>query len=407
MYEIALGVVLFTTIIMTLVGVVLMVRSRLVAGEKVELVVNEAEPKTVTTGIQLLDALTGVGIHLPSGCGGKGTCGQCRVVVLEGGGVIKPIERASVTKREARQGVRLACQVAVRDNLSVRVPDEVLGVEQWRCKVRSNANVTTMIKELVLELPQGKQISFRAGSYIQITAPPYTARFADFDIATAYRDEWDRLDLWRHISTSNKEETRAYSLANYPDEKRTVILNVRVAIPPPGITGVVPPGVVSSYLFSLKPGDEVTVSGPFGHFFATETRNEMIFIGGGAGMAPMRSHILDQLKCRRSGRKISFWYGARNKRALFYVKDFDALESEHANFRWVVALSDERPDDQWTGRTGFIHDVLYEEYLKDHPAPETCEYYICGPPMMMRAVRKMLYNLGVDADSMHYDDFGG
>jgi len=407
MYEIGLGVVLFTTIIMTLVGVVLMVRSRLVATGEVELIVNQAEPKTVAAGIQLLDALTGLGIHLPSGCGGKGTCGQCRVVVLKGGGVIMPIEQARVTKREAKQGVRLACQVAVRDNISVQVPDEVFGVEQWQCKVQSNENVATMIKELVLELPQGREISFRAGSYIQITAPPYTARFADFDIAPVYRDEWDRLDLSRHISTSKTEETRAYSMANYPDEKRTVVLDVRVAIPPPGKIGVVPPGIVSSYLFSLKPGDKVTVSGPFGHFFAAETRNEMIFVGGGVGMAPMRSHILDQLKRQRSGRKISFWYGARSKLELFYVKDFDALELEHTNFSWVVAISDERPDDQWTGRTGFIHDVLYEEYLKDHPAPETCEYYVCGPPMMMRAVRKMLDNLGVDADSIYYDDFGG
>ncbi|MDH3740439.1 MAG: NADH:ubiquinone reductase (Na(+)-transporting) subunit F [Hyphomicrobiales bacterium] len=407
MYEIVLGVMLFTAIVMALVGVVLMVRSRLVATGAVELIVNDDAPKTVAVGTQLLDALVELGVHLPAGCGGKGTCGQCRVVVLEGGGAIMPIEQARITKREAKQGTRLACQIPVRRDMSVRVPDEIFGVQEWQCTVRSNSNVATMIKELVLELPAGEEINFRAGSYVQITAPAYSTRFDDFDVGADYKDEWDRLELWRHTSTSNREETRAYSMASSPDETHTIMLNVRIAIPPPGAPGDVPPGIVSSFLFSLKPGDTVKVSGPFGHFFAADTQNEMIFVGGGAGMAPMRSHIFDQLKRLQTDRKISFWYGARSKRELFYVKDFDLLEKEHENFKWVVSLSDERADERWMGKTGFIHDVLFEEYLKDHPAPETCEYYVCGPPMMLRAVLKMLDNLGVDAECIFYDDFGG
>ena len=407
MYEIGLGVLLFTTIVMALVGVVLMVRSRLVATGEVQLIVNDREPMTATVGARLLDALAEAGIHLPSGCGGKGTCGQCRIVVLEGGGAILPIELARVTKREAKAGTRLACQVPVKRDMTVRVPDEVFGVEEWECTVRSNENVATMIKELVLELPPGQELAFRAGSYVQAEAPPYSVRFADFDIAPRYRDEWDRLDLWRHTSSSSREETRAYSLANYPEEKDVIMLDVRIAIPPPGAADDVPPGVVSSYMFSLKQGDTVSVSGPFGHFFAADTKNEMIFVGGGVGMAPMRSHIMNQLKRLKSHRKISFWYGARSRQELFYVKDFDALQAEHDNFEWFVALSDARPDDNWTGRTGFIHDVLYEDYLKDHPVPEECEYYVCGPPVMLRAVLGMLDNLGVDAENVLYDDFGG
>jgi Na+-transporting NADH:ubiquinone oxidoreductase subunit F len=264
-----------------------------------------------------------------------------------------------------------------------------------------------MIKELVLELPPGEEMRFRAGSYVQITAPPYSARFADFEIASAHKDEWDRLDLWRHTSTTNKAESRAYSMANSSDEKQIIMLDVRIAIPPPDLADDVPPGAVSSYIFSLKQGDTVAVSGPFGNFFAADTQNEMVFIGGGAGMAPMRAHIMDQLKVHKSRRKITFWYGARSRRELFDVSEFDALQAEYDNFAWFIALSDARPDDNWTGRTGFIHDVLYQDYLKDHPAPETCEYYLCGPPMMLRAALQMLDGLGVDPENIVYDDFGG
>ena len=407
MYEIALGVLLFTAIVMALVAIVLAVRSRLVPSGAVKLVVNDQEPLSAKVGGALLDALAEAGIHLPSGCGGKGTCGQCRVTVLEGGGTILPIELTRLTKREARAGTRLACQVPLRQDITVRVPDEVFGVNQWACTVRSNENVTPMIKELVLELPPGEEMRFRAGSYVQITAPPYSARFADFDITPDYRDDWDRLDLWRHTAASNREETRAYSMANSSDETHVITLDVRIAIPPPGMADDVPPGIVSSYIFSLRHGDKVMVSGPFGHFFASDSENEMVFIGGGAGMAPMRSHIVDQLKVRKSRRKITFWYGARGRRELFYVDEFDALQSEYDNFEWFMALSDARPEDNWTGRVGFIHDVLYQNYLKDHPAPEECEYYVCGPPMMLRATLKMLDNLGVDAENIFFDDFGG
>jgi Na+-transporting NADH:ubiquinone oxidoreductase subunit F len=407
MYEIGLGMLAFTSVVMTLVAVVLLIRSRLVVLGDVHLVVNDRQAITTTVGTRLLDVLAQEGLYLPSGCGGKGTCGQCRVVVLAGGGAILPIELAQVTKRQAIAGERLACQVPVRQNMTVRVPDEIFGVEKWRCTVVSNDNVSTVIKELVLELPAGEDVVFRAGSYVQITAPPYSTDFTEFDIAEDYRDEWNRLDLWRYTSSSNREEARAYSMANYPDEKHIIMLDVRLAIPPPGSSDDVPPGIVSSYLFSLKPGDTVAVSGPFGHFFATDRENEMIFIGGGAGMAPMRSHIMDQLLRLNSPRKITFGYGARNRRELFYLEEFEALEQRYEKFELFIALSDAIIDEDWTGETGFIHNVLYETYLKDHPAPEECEYYICGPPIMLRAVLKMLDDLGVDTENIFYDDFGG
>lgn len=407
MHEIGLGVVLFTTIVMALVGIVLAVRSRVAVTGTVQLIANDREPITTGVGAQLLEALGEAGIHLPSGCGGKGTCGQCRVEVLEGGGAISPIELARVTKREARVGTRLACQVSIKQDMTVHVPDEVLDVEQRECKVRSNDSVTPMIKELVLELPAGEQMDFRSGSYVQITAPPQSLSFTDFDIAANYQDDWDRHDHWRYASTSTREETRAYSMANPPKEDGLIMLDVRLALPPPGASDEVPPGIVSSYIFSLKQNDTVRVAGPFGHFFIADTQSEMIFVGGGAGMAPMRSHIMDQLKRLKTTRKISFWYGARSTRELFYVNDFDALQAEHDNFKWTVALSDARPDDNWTGRTGFIHEVLYQDYLKEHAVPEDCEYYICGPPMMLKAVLRMLDNLGVDPDTIFYDDFGG
>ena len=407
MNEIGLGVLLFTAIVMTLVGIILVVRSRLVATGDITLLVNDRDSSMVRVGTRLIDALSDTGIYLPAGCGGKGTCGQCRVTVLEGGGSILPIELSQVSKREAKAGTRLACQVVMKQDMAVRVPDEVFGVEHMRCTVRSNRNVAPLIKELVLELPAGRELVFRAGSYVQLAAPPSTVRFADIDIAPEYHGDWDRLGLRRLASTSDREETRAYSMANHPGEKDVIMLDVRIAIPPPGSAADVPPGIVSSYLFSLRPGDTVEVSGPYGHFLAADTQNEMVFVGGGVGMAPMRSHILDQLERLRTQRKITFWYGARSRRELFYVNDFDALAKDHANFDWFIALSDAVPGDKWTGRTGFIHDVLYEDYLKDHPAPETCEYYVCGPPMMLRAVLGMLDDLGVDPENIFYDDFGG
>lgn len=407
MIEIGLGVALFTAIVLVLVLVILAARSRLVAAGEVEITVNEARTIKARVGGKLLAALAEAGIYLPSACGGRGTCGQCRVRVVHGGGAILATEAALITRREAAEGVRLACQMTVRQELSVAVPEEVFGVRQWRCTVRSNQNISSLIKELVLDLPAGETIDFRAGSYVQIACPPFRARFADFDIGADYRGEWDRLGLWRYQARATQPTSRAYSLANYPQENDLVMLDVRIAIPPPGAPDDVPPGVVSSYLFALERGDTVTVSGPYGKFFAADTDHEMVFVGGGVGMAPMRSLIFDQLKRVKTKRKITFWYGARNRRELLYKEAFDRLQAEHENFAWFVALSDPEPGDDWHGMTGFIHEALYERYLKDHPAPEDCEYYLCGPPLMIRAVRNMLDSLGVDPDNILFDDFGG
>jgi Na+-transporting NADH:ubiquinone oxidoreductase subunit F len=407
MLEISLGVATFTGIVVSLALVILAVRARLVATGEVRITVNDAKTIKARAGDKLLRVLEDAGIFLPSACGGRGTCGQCRISVPQGGGAVLPTESASLTRREAAGGMRLACQVSVKQEMRVWVPDEVMGAKQWTCRVRSNANVATLIKETILEMPPGEAIGFRAGGYVLVNCPPYSAKFSEFDIEPEFRDEWDRFDLWRYRAGTSEPTTRAYSMANYPEEKDVVMLVVRIAIPPPDAPEGVPPGVVSSYIFSLKPGDEVSVSGPFGHFFAKESESEMVFVAGGAGMAPMRSHVLDQLNRLKTRRKMTLWYGARSLRELFYAEDFDRLQREHDNFQWCVALSEPRPEDQWQGKTGFIHEVLLESYLKDHPAPEDCEYYLCGPPMMIKAVLSMLDNLGVDSDSILFDDFGG
>ncbi len=407
MQEIVLGVAFFTGIVLALSLVILLVRSKLVATGSVEVIVNDERTLEVPVGGKLLGALSAAGLYMPSGCGGKGTCGQCRLRVFSGGGEILPTESALIRRREAAEHVRLACQVAVRDDMNIRIPEDVFGVRKWRCKVRSNRNVATFIKELVLELPEGEDIDFRAGGYAQIECPPYSKRFADFDIDERFRDDWDRYNLWRYEAGTTEATERAYSMASYPEEKGILILNVRIAMPPPGASAWVPPGIVSSYIFALKPGDAVTVSGPYGEFFARETDNEMVFIGGGAGMAPMRSLIFDQLRRLHSKRRITFWYGARSKRELFYAEDFDGLAVEFDNFEWHVALSEPQPEDNWTGHTGFIHQVIYDNYLKDHAAPEECEYYLCGPPLMIAAVKRMLEDLGVESENVMLDDFGG
>jgi len=406
MLEILLGVVLFTAIVLVLVFVILGAKSRLVATGNVTVTVNDEKEIKTPVGSKLLGALANAQLFVSSACGGGGTCAQCRVKVLEGGGAILPTETSHITKREAAEGDRLSCQVTVKQDMRIRVPEEVFGVKKWQCTVRSNHNVATFIKELVLELPEGESVDFRAGGYIQIECPPYRAKFEDFDIEERFRDDWDRYNLWRYESVVKEPAVRAYSMANYPEEKGIIMLNVRIATPPPNLPDT-PPGKMSSYIFSLKPGDQVTIAGPFGEFFARDTDNEMVFVGGGAGMAPMRSHIFDQLKRLRSQRKMSFWYGARSRREMFYVKDFDDLQAQHDNFVWHVALSDPKPEDEWTGYTGFIHEVLYENYLGDHPAPEDCEYYLCGPPMMNAAVIKMLEDLGVEREHILLDDFGG
>jgi Na+-transporting NADH:ubiquinone oxidoreductase subunit F len=387
--------------------VILVAKSRLVASGAVSIVVNDERTIQVPAGSKLLTALADVNLFVASACGGKGTCGQCRVKVFEGGGTLLPSETSFITKREAAAFDRLSCQVSVKQPMRIEVPEEVFGVKQWECTVRSNDNVATFIKELVLDLPEGETLQFRAGGYIQIECPPHHVKYADFDVDEQFRSDWDRFNLWRYESKVTAPAMRAYSMANYPEENDIIMLNVRIASPPPGAAEHVPPGIMSSYIFSLKPGDKVTVSGPFGEFFARETNNEMVFVGGGAGMAPMRSHIFDQLRRLHSKRKISFWYGARSLREMFYVEDFDQLQAENDNFVWHVALSDPQPEDNWTGYTGFIHNVLLDKYLKDHPAPEDCEYYMCGPPMMNAAVINMLVELGVERDRIMLDDFGG
>ena len=407
MTEIALGVFVFTAIVLSLVGVILGARRKLVAQGEVDIVINEQRTVHAAVGNKLLGALSDAELYVSSACGGGGTCGQCRVRILEGGGSLLPTEATHITKREARQGARLACQVTVKQPMKVEVPREVFGVRKWRCKVRSNHNVATFIKEFVLDLPEGETLDFRAGGYIQIECPPHKLRFRDFDIDERFRDDWDRYNLWRYESDVKESVTRAYSMANFPLENDIIMLNVRIATPPPSAPESVPPGVMSSYIFARKPGDEVTVSGPFGEFFAKDTEAEMVFVGGGAGMAPMRSHIFDQLVRLKSQRKITFWYGARSKREIFYQQDFDKLQDEHENFDWHVALSDPLPEDEWTGYTGFIHQVLYDEYLKDHKAPEMCEFYLCGPPLMTNAVIGMLEDLGVERENILLDDFGG
>ncbi|NNF51623.1 MAG: NADH:ubiquinone reductase (Na(+)-transporting) subunit F [Gammaproteobacteria bacterium] len=407
MQEVIIGVAIFTGIVLALALLIILVRSRLVPAGRVTVTVNDSRNLEVAAGGQLLQALAANRLFVPAACGGGGSCGQCRVTVLEGGGGILPVEASHITRREAAGGQRLACQVAVDRDMRIQLPEAVFGVKRWTCKVRSNESLSTFIKELVLELPVGETLDFRAGGYIQIECPAYRLSFADFDIPEQYRMEWERFGLFDLESRTDIPAVRAYSMANYPDENDIVMLNVRIATPPPKLPRATPPGVVSSYLFGLKQGDTVTVIGPFGEFFATETDAEMIFIGGGAGMAPMRSHIFDQLKRLGSKRKISFWYGARSLREAFYIEEFERLAREHDNFSWHLALSEPQPEDNWSGNTGFIHEVLLESYLRDHPAPEDCEYYLCGPPMMISALAHMLDELGVDEGSIFFDDFGG
>jgi len=406
--EIVYGVVGFTAMILSLVAILMVARRYLVSSGEVKIVINDDPDHTLVTaaGSTLLSTLAANKIFIPSACGGQGTCGVCVVKVLEGGGTLLPTETGHISRGEAREGCRLSCQVKVKENMKIEVPAEIFSIRKWRCKVRSNHNVATFIKELVLELPEGEEVPFRAGGYIQIECPPHTVAYKDFDVEPEYRGDWDKFNQWRYVSTVGEDLTRAYSMANYPGEKGIIMLNVRIASPPPRNPDV-PPGKMSSYIFSLKPGDEVTISGPYGEFFARDTKNEMIFIGGGAGMAPMRSHIFDQFRRLHSDRKVSFWYGARSLREAFYVEDFDAIAAENPNFEWHLALSEPLEEDNWTGLKGFIHQVLYDEYLKDHPAPEDCEYYICGPPMMNDAVIQMLTDLGVERENIMFDDFGG
>ena len=400
----SLAIAVFSGVVMLLVAMILGARRLLLPQGNVSILLNDRRRIEASRASRLLDALEAEGVHLPSACGGKGTCGQCRVTVLEPAPPALATEASVLTPAEIASGARLACQLQLRDDLSIRVPEAIFGVRSFTCRVRSARCVGTMIREIVAELPEGEKLDFRAGGFVQVTAPPYRLRYRDLPIDEAVRDEWDRLDLWGHAAGTTVPVSRAYSLANCPTEDRVVMLLVRLAPPPALAPQGTPAGIVSSYLFQVEPGDELEVEGPHGHFFANDSDAEMVFIGGGAGMAPMRSHLLDQLQRIRTTRRISFWYGARSQREILYRELFDGLAREHENFRWTLALSE--PEAGWEGEVGFIHDVLHRRYLDDHPRPASCEYYLCGPPMMARATRSMLERLGVPAENVYLDDFG-
>ena len=405
--EIFLGVFMFTGIVLALVAVILQARSFLVPSGNVKITVNDQKTLEVPAGGKLLTALSSQGIFVSSACGGGGTCAQCKVNVLSGGGEILATETGHISKKDAREGCRLSCQVAIKQDMKIEVPPEVFETKKWRCKVKSNRNVATFIKEFVLELPEGEQVDFKAGGYIQIEAPPHEIHYKDFAIEEEYHEDWDRFNIWQYVSKVEEPVVRAYSMANYPGEKGIIMLNIRVASPPPRSPEGTPPGKMSSYIFSLKPGDDVTISGPYGEFFINDSDSEMVYIGGGAGMAPLRSHIFELFKNLKTGRKVTYWYGGRSVRELFYIDHFREIEKDFPNFKFHIALSDPLPEDNWTGYVGFIHQVVLENALKDHPAPEDVEYYLCGPPMMNSAVFKMLDDLGVEPENIRFDDFGG
>lgn len=406
MNEITLGVAMFTGIVLALVVIILLARAQLVSAGNVNIEINGEKTISVPAGDKLLQTLAAHDLFLASACGGGGSCAQCKCIITEGGGSLLPTEEPHFNRREAREGYRLSCQVAVKQDMKIEIPEEVFGVKQWVCTVESNPNVATFIKELTLKLPEGENVDFRAGGYVQLECPPHVVKYADFDIEEEYRADWERFGFLDVVSKVDETVIRAYSMANYPEERGVVKFNIRCATPPPNNLALTP-GIMSSWVFGLKPGDKVKVYGPFGEFFAKETDAEMVFVGGGAGMAPMRSHIFDQLRRIHSTRKISFWYGARSMREAFYMDEYDTLQAENENFQWHLALSDPLPEDNWDGMTGFIHQVLFDNYLKDHPAPEDCEFYMCGPPMMNSAVVSMLLDLGVEPDNILLDDFGG
>ncbi|WP_339338998.1 NADH:ubiquinone reductase (Na(+)-transporting) subunit F [uncultured Oceanicoccus sp.] len=400
----ALGVGMFTVVVISLVAVILFARARMVSSGNVVIDINGKKSISVPAGDKLLQTLASNDIFLASACGGGGSCAQCKCIVNDGGGSMLPTEEPHFTPRESREGWRLSCQAPVKQDMKIEVPEEVFGIKQWECTVESNPNVATFIKELTLRLPEGESVDFRAGGYVQLEAPAHHIKYSDFDVGEEYKADWERFGFFEVESKVDQPIIRAYSMANYPEEKGVVKFNIRCATPPPNDLSL-PAGQMSSWVFSLKPGDKVTVFGPFGEFFAKDTDTEMVFIGGGAGMAPMRSHIFDQLKRIGTDRKVSFWYGARSLREVFYADEYDALAEEFPNFTWHLALSDAQPEDNWTGMTGFIHNVVHDNYLANHSAPEDCEFYMCGPPMMNSAVINMLHSLGVENESIMLDEF--
>lgn len=398
----------FFIIIMSLVYFLYLVESKVVQKGDCKILINGDESKSpiVSSGSNLMFALAANKIFVPSACGGGGSCAMCKVKVMEGGGDILPTELPHLSLTERKEHVRLSCQVKVKQDMKIEIPDEIFSIKKYECEVVSNYNVATFIKELRLNLPKNINLDFRAGGYIQIYIPSYQLSFKEFDVEERFRPDWDKFNLWNMKASNEEEIFRAYSMANYPEEKGLVMLNVRIATPPPKVKDA-PPGLGSSYIFNLKPGDKVTISGPYGEFFAKETNREMCFVGGGAGMAPMRSHIFDQLKRLKSKRRITFWYGARSKREMFYDDEFKQLAEENPNFTYHVALSEPLPEDNWTGMKGFIHQALYNNYLSKHDDPTEIEYYLCGPPMMLKAMQDMLDNIGVEPEMVAFDDFGG
>ena len=404
----SLGVVMFLIIILALVALLMVAKAKLVPAAEVRIIINDDEenPVIAMAGGTLLNVLADKKIFIPSACGGGGTCGVCKVHVHDGGGAMLPTEKGHISRGEAREGCRLSCQVKVKQDMRIEVEPEIFSVKKWECTVKSNDGVATFIKEFVLQLPDGDSVPFRAGGYIQIECPPHVADYKKFVIEDEYREDWDKFNLWQFVSKVDETVTRAYSMANYPGEEGIIMLNIRIASPPPRLPNV-PPGKMSSYIFAQTPGDKVIISGPFGEFFAKDTDNEMVFIGGGAGMAPMRSHIFDQFKRIHTDRKITFWYGARSWREAFYIDDFNEIQAENDNFQWFIALSDPLEEDDWQGLSGYIHQVVLDEYLNKHPSPEDVEYYLCGPPIMNKCVIEMLEDLGVEPENIALDDFGG
>lgn len=406
MTEIYYGVSCFLALQFVLVSIIVIAKKTLLPSGEITININEEKTFPAKPGGKLLTTLSEQGIILSSACGGGGSCGQCRCIVKEGGGAILPTEKGKINNRDAKRGMRLSCQVAVKRDLRIEIPQEMLEAKKWHCKVISNNNVATFIKELVIGLPEGDSVDFKAGGFIQIEVPPHTLEYQNFDIDERFLADWTKFKMFQYKSHVYNPVTRAYSMANYPGEKGLIKLNVRIASPPPG-KAALPPGQVSSYIFNLQPGDEVTISGPFGEFFMDDSNSEIILIGGGAGMAPLRSHVFDLFKGKKTKRKVSFWYGGRSLKEVFYTDQFKEIEDDNDNFSFHLALSDPQPEDNWTGHTGFIHNVLYEQYLHEHPAPEDVNYYICGPPMMNQAIFDMLDRLGVEAENIHCDDFGG
>ncbi|RLD80978.1 MAG: NADH:ubiquinone reductase (Na(+)-transporting) subunit F [Bacteroidetes bacterium] len=405
------SIIIFLIVIMFLVAMLLYARKKLTPQGEVKLTINNEKELIVNPGSTILSTLSAEKIFLPSACGGGGTCAMCKCQVFEGGGTILPTEVGYFTRKEAQNNWRLGCQVKVKEDMSIAIPPEIFGIKKWECEVVSNRNVATFIKEFVVKLPEGEKLDFRSGGYIQIDVPKITVDYKNMDIDEEYREDWDKFKMW-DLQMKNPEPIfRAYSMANHPAEDNIIMLNIRIATPPfdrkSGGFMKVNPGICSSYIFDRKPGDKVTISGPYGEFFIKDTQREMMFIGGGAGMAPMRSHIFDLYKTRKTDRKSTFWYGGRSLRELFYVDEFKELEEKNPNFKFNIGLSEPVPEDNWKGYTGFIHQIVMDEYLKNHPEPEEIEYYLCGPPMMNDAVLKMLDDYGVPEEMIAFDDFGG